>query len=107
MDLNMVVAGVDFSNTQCCNVDHGIAQCQRQLIRLAQPQHLGQVALGIYIHQQNLFALYCQPSAQVVHRGAFSHTALLVCNGNYFRFCQGFTSLNRFSRLQWAGGYVG
>ena len=41
----------------CYDIVHNIAQGQRQIIRLSQPQHFRKVSLGIYVHKQNLFAI--------------------------------------------------
>ena len=73
----------------CYDIAHNIAQCQRQIIRLSQPQHFRKVSLGIYIHKQNLFAVCGQTCAEIKYRGTFTHTALLVGNSNDFCFCQG------------------
>ena len=71
----------------CHNIVHGVPECQRQLIRLPQTQHLSQIALGVNIQQQYSFTLHCQSGTQIVHRSAFSNTALLIGNRNDLCLC--------------------
>ena len=56
-------------------------------MRFALAQHLGQVSLGVYIHQQNLLALQSKASTYVIHGGALTYAALLIHDGNYVRAC--------------------
>ena len=46
---------------------------------LALAQHLGQVALGVHIQQQDFLSLQRKAGSQVVDGGAFADAALLVC----------------------------
>ena len=53
---------------------------------LALAQHLGKVALGVHIQQQDLLSLQRKASPQIVDGGAFADATLLICYADYFRF---------------------
>ena len=60
-------------------VVHGVGKAQRQLVGLALAQHLGQVALGVYVQQENFLSFQRKTGPQVVDSRAFANSALLIC----------------------------
>ena len=59
---------------------------QGQVVRLALAQHLGEVALGVYVQQQDFLAVHCKTGSQVMDSGTFAYAALLVCYTDYLWF---------------------
>lgn len=65
------------------DIVHDIAQRQRHFVRLSLSQHFAQIALRVYIHQQNTLAVHSQSSAKIIHGGTFFDAALLIGNRNH------------------------
>ena len=63
---------------------HQVGQCGGKLVRLPPAQHLGEIALGVGVHQQDFLALLGKPDTQAGGCGGFPHAALLICQ------CDGF-----------------
>ena len=49
-----------------------------QLVRLRDAQADGHAALGVRLHQQNLFPSPCKAYSQVYTGGCFAHPSLLI-----------------------------
>ena len=78
-----------------------IGKGEGQIMGLALPQHLGEVALGVHIQQQDFLPLQREAGPQVVDGGAFADAALLICYADYLWFRHfGVPSFHRFSRLR-------
>ena len=63
---------------------HQVGQCGRKLVRLPPAQHLGEIALGVGVHQQDFLALLGKADTQAGSCGGFPYAALLICQ------CDGF-----------------
>ena len=63
-----------------------IGKGEGQIMGLALAQHLGEVALGVHIQQQDFLPLQREAGSQVVDGGAFADAALLVCYADYLWF---------------------
>ncbi len=63
---------------------HQVGQRRGKFVRLPPAQHLGEIALGIGVHQQDFLALLGKADTQAGSCGGFPHAALLICQ------CDGF-----------------
>lgn len=61
-------------------------QCQRQIMGFPETQHFCEISLWVNIHKKNFFTVHCKACAEIIRGSAFSNTAFLICNGNYFWF---------------------
>ena len=67
------------------SLGHQVGQRRGKLVRLPPAQHLGEIALGIGVHQQNVFALLGKADTQAGSCGGFPHAALLICQCDSFQ----------------------
>ena len=63
---------------------HQVGQGGKKFIRLRPAQHLGQVPLGICIHQKDFFTLPKKTNGKAGGGGSLSDAALLVCKSDCF-----------------------
>ena len=63
---------------------HQVGQCRGKLVRLPPAQHLGEISLGVGVHQQDFLSLLGKANTQAGGCGGFPHAALLICQ------CDGF-----------------
>lgn len=61
---------------------HHIRKGNGQIVRLGMAQADGKAGLGIYVNHQNLLSGLGQPNAEIYATGGFSHTALLIDQGD-------------------------
>ena len=74
---------------------------------LALPQHLGEVALGVYVRQQDPLAAQRKTGPKVIDGGAFADAILLVRHTDDFRFAiSGFLLPKDLAACDEADGYV-
>jgi hypothetical protein len=60
------------------HVAHSVGEAQGQVVGLALAQHLGQVALGVYVQHEDFLSTHSKTGPQVIDGGAFAHAALLI-----------------------------
>ena len=63
---------------------HQVGQGGGQFIRLGPAQHLGQVPLGICVHQKDFFTLPRKTNGKAGGCGGLADAAFLVCKGDCF-----------------------
>ena len=63
---------------------HEIGQRRGKLIRLRPAEHLGQVALGICVHQKDFFTLPRKTNGKAGGCGGLADAAFLICKGDCF-----------------------
>ena len=68
------------------HIIYGAGKGQGQVMGLAPTQHFSEIALGVYVQQQDFLAVHRKTGPQVVDRGAFAYAALLVCYTDYLWF---------------------
>ena len=72
------LGGDDFS--------HEVGQGGGKLVWLGPAQHLGQVPLGICVHQKDFFTLPRKTNAEAGGCGGLTHAALLICQCDCFQW---------------------
>ena len=60
------------------HIAHDVGKGQGQVVGLALAQHLGKVALGVYVQQQDFLSVHGKTGPQVIDGCAFTYTPFLV-----------------------------
>ena len=63
---------------------HQVGQGGGKLVRLGPAQHLGQVSLGICVHQKDFFTLPGKTNGKAGGCGGLADAAFLICKGDCF-----------------------
>ena len=84
------------------HIIHGVDMGQGQVVGLTLAQHLGEVALGVYVQQLDFHSDQRKSYPQVVDSSAFTHTAILICYAYHlgFRRLWGLLFFHRFSSIR-------